>query len=326
MKRVILFLLICISFNLYSENKKILIISSYSSDYLWQNDYINAFKGTLGSSYDYYYFEMDTKKIKAEYFEKRADEAWKYYLNLSPDLVVIGDDNALALLNERFSLTNTPVVFLGINNNIREYFRLRPDNITGVLERPQYKRSVISLKQILGEDIKKVLVMFDNGTTSRAVIKESFDNDNKMNILGVELNVKNTNDWETWKNTIKNSSDEYDAIFLGTFQTIKDSNGDSIDQNLILNTTSQLSKIPIFSFWEFTVGKNMSIGGLVLSGKDQGVEAANIARRILEENESPRNIYPITAQGGIYVFSIYELEKWNIILPKHILEQSYFVD
>ena len=59
-KKFILFLLL--SINIFSANKKILIIGSYHKEFQFQQDYIDGIKNTLGKKYDYYEFFLNTKK------------------------------------------------------------------------------------------------------------------------------------------------------------------------------------------------------------------------------------------------------------------------
>ena len=40
-------------------------------------------------------FQMDTKRIPVEQFETKANEAFEYYNELKPSVVILGDDNAL---------------------------------------------------------------------------------------------------------------------------------------------------------------------------------------------------------------------------------------
>lgn len=146
---------------------KIMIIGSYHQDYPWELDYNRGIRDTLGDNHSYYNFHMDTKRLKPESYQARANLAWERFLEVRPDLVFLGDDNAVKYLHERLRKTTTPVVFLGVNSDARTYKINETENFTGVFERPLLKRSIVLAQQLTGKRKNpKVLVLFDSGMTS----------------------------------------------------------------------------------------------------------------------------------------------------------------
>ncbi len=137
----------CITLKAFAAH--ILVIESYHAEYLWDIEYKKGLTESLGNNHRFSYFEMNTKRILKGQIEQKANLAWQEILNLKPDLVVLGDDNALKFLASRLRNTSIPVVYLGINNNPRNYDLAGAKNITGVLERPLLKRSILLTKQIL---------------------------------------------------------------------------------------------------------------------------------------------------------------------------------
>lgn len=323
MKKLIIFLILMI--NIFSESKKILIIGSYHKEYQFQIEYINEIKNVVGKNYDYFNFYMDTKHIKKEEFIGKSNEAFAYYKKLNPDLVVLGDDSAFSLLKDRFAKETVPIVFLGINNNLRNYFKIRPNNFTGVLERPLYQRNITFIKECIPQ-LKKILILYDNGNTSQFIVKEAFSGKKSGKILNVEMNIVNTDSYEKWQDIVLNESKKYDAVVLGLYSTLRDKNDKVINENFVLQWTSKNIKKPLFGTWSFSVGNGKTIGGLVLSGKDQGNEAGKIIKKILEKNEKPISIYPVTALNGEYLLSQFELNRWNIVIPDKYKEQVKFIE
>ncbi len=161
-----------------AAEKTILLIESYHADYPWDVSYKSGLQEVLQSKYTLKHFEMNTKRLPTSQHREMAELAWKKYQELKPDLVIIGDDAGLSHLGPRFAETTTPVVYLGINNNPRNYFTHAPDNITGILERPIFKRSILSIKSLLPR-AKNVLVLFDTDVTSQIVRKEAFQDDDR---------------------------------------------------------------------------------------------------------------------------------------------------
>lgn len=323
MKKLIIFLII-IS-NIFSLNKKILIISSYHKEYQFQIDYINEIKNVVGEKYEYYNFYMDTKHIKKEKFLEKSDEAFAYYKQIKPDLVVVGDDSAFSLLKDRFAKEPVPIVFLGINNSLRNYFKIRPNNFTGVLERPLYQRNIAFIKECIPQ-LKKILIVYDNSNTSQFIVQEAFAGKTSGKVLSVEVSIVNTDSYEKWQDTVLNESKKYDAVVLGLYSTLRDKNDKVMDENLVLQWTSKNIKKPLFGTWSFSVGKGKTIGGLVLSGKNQGNEAGKIIKKILENNEKPISIYPVTALNGEYLISQSELNRWSVKIPNRYKTQIKLID
>ena len=79
--------------------------------------------------------------------------------------------------------------YLGINNNPRNYDVVGATNITGVLERPLLKRSVLLTKKILTK-AKKGLVLLDSGATSYASLNTEFDNQSHIKVGDLKVEVE----------------------------------------------------------------------------------------------------------------------------------------
>jgi len=307
-----------------SGESSILIIESYDAQYPWDASYIQGIKENMPKDCKFYTFEMDTKRIPESEYEKSAQKGWDFYLETKPDLVVLGDDNALKYLGQRFAKVKTPVVFLGINNNPRTYGILDSANFTGILERPLLKRSIAEIGKIL--PMKKVLVLFDSETTSRVILDEIFNGQNEMKVNDIDIHLKLIGSWETWQKTVEEAkNDGYDAMIIGLYHTLRDKNNTHIDAESVLSWTSENTPIPPFAFWDFAVGPGKAIGGLTLFGKTQGEAAAVMANKILR-GTPPNNIQVIHGEKGTLFFSRSQLEKYNIKLPKEIASKATLIE
>lgn len=306
--------------------KNILVIESYHSEYKWDASYKKGIENILGKKHKIRYFQMDTKRVPKSEYEKRADLAWNEYLKTGPDLVILGDDNALKYLCARFGKTKTPVVFLGVNSNPRLYNVREKKNITGVLERPLLKRSILYLKDILKPSPKKVLILFDSGTTSHILLEEQFNAKFSLTLGDVNVELKLIQRLETWKASVKNAKREgYNMMIVGLYHTIVDKNGTYVESESVLKWTDANSPIPMFGFWDFSVGVGKTIGGLVLFGREQGEEAGKLVEKIFQ-GENPGQIFPVTARKGKLLFSRSQLKKWGIQLPGSIASEAEFVE
>lgn len=305
--------------------QNVLLIQSYHAEYPWDASYIEGIKQQFSAGINLTTFEMDTKRLPTSEFEAQANKAWAEYEKQKPDLVMLGDDNALKFLSPKFAKTNTPVVYLGINNNPRSYGITNQANFTGVLERPLIKRSMQLMSDIL--PMKKVLALFDNSKTSNVVKSEIFRNKDLLKVAGVEVDLKLVGDMNTIDSMLatEKASKTYDAIFIGLYSTINDADGNRIPANTVLNSIADKSPVPVFAFWDFSIGKGKAAGGYVLFGKEQGIVAAELAEVMLNKGESTV-VPPKLAKKGRYLFSQVQLNKWGITLPKKVQAKATMID
>ncbi|WNO09012.1 ABC transporter substrate-binding protein [Teredinibacter sp. KSP-S5-2] len=302
----------------------VLVVDSYHAQFPWVMSYREGLEEVLAGRYTLQYFEMDTKRLPRSQYQERADRAWEVYLQTKPALVILADDNALEYLGPEFSDVDTPVVYMGINRNPRDYVSYGAKNITGVLERPLMKRSIASIKALLPET-QNVLVLFDSGPTSQSLLTEMFEGQRRHRIHGVNVDIRSIDDWDTWQKTILMSSPHYDALVVGLYQAIVDGNNIHIPAETVINWTSQHTPIPPFGFWDFSVGEKKCIGGLVLYGKEQGKAAGTMALKILK-GTSPRKLSPRTAPHGHYLYSEKQLNKYAIHLPRKIALKAELIE
>jgi hypothetical protein len=317
------YLILCVCCVAKTLAANILVIESYHAEYLWDASYTQGLYERLGDLHTIERFQMDTKRIPRSEFQKKADEAFQKFTQMKPDLVVLGDDNALRYLGKRIDETGTPVVYLGINGNPRQIANF--ENTTGVLERPLFLRSIVTLKPLLGQQ-PRVLVLFDSGPTSEASVAEAFANKDQLQVSGVTLNLKMIGLDEEWKNTILSSKElGYTAIFIGLYHTLVDSEGNSVDADDILFWTSRHTPVPNFAFWDFSVGRDKTIGGYVLFGKTQAELASDIIEKILAGTPAS-SIMPIFGERGRFLFSKSQLQRWKLTLPAYVAAHAEWVD
>lgn len=326
LNHLIFLILFFIEFKIYAGSHDIVVIESYSKNYKWNADYTTEIQRYLGKKYKLTFFELNNKRLPKPEHEKIALKAWDLILKTQPILVILGDDAALKYLGIKLDQQKIPTVYLGVNNNPRAYFKLEPKYITGVLERPLLRRSAAYIKEII-PNVKNVLILFDNDRTSEIVFEEFFSKRPSINLANINYEIFLIDTYEKWKKKINDSKNKYDAIILGLCSTLTDENKKNVDTEEVIKWTSNNSAKPLFAFWDFAVGKNKAIGGLVLTGEGQGKTASKIAEKILNNPTNlPISIFPVYLQEGKFIFSKYGLQKYNINLPLDIKKRSYFVD
>ncbi|MGL5092265.1 MAG: ABC transporter substrate-binding protein [Aeromonas sobria] len=312
LKSLLLLLLTSLSLPLYAAH--ILVISSYHPEFLWDKSYNKGLLDGLDGEHQISHFYMDTKRYQREELDDIAQRAITFYLKSKPDLVVLGDDNAINYLANEIAALGTPVVFLGMNENPRLKGFVGHPKITGVLERPLLKRNISEISQLMGE-LDKALVLFDSSNVALTAIEDEFKTQTQLRVGQTLVNSQLIGDYDLWQEAVLNAKKNgYQAIFLGLYHTLVDDQGKHVDEQTVLAWTSANSPLPLFCFWEFTVGKGMAIGGLVLDGNDQGHQAASLINSILA-GTLPRTLSPRAALRGEYVFSKSELARWQLTVP-----------
>ncbi|MEH6471910.1 MAG: hypothetical protein V7752_11720 [Halopseudomonas sp.] len=313
--------LICSGQGQAEQRASVLVIESYHASYQWDADYRRGINDILGDSAELHFFQMDTKRLPTSEHPLRADLAWQAYRDTQPDLVILGDDNALKHLGRRLADTDTPVIYLGVNNNPRNYFSKIPRNITGVLERPLLNRSIIYMREVMEGTLNKVLILFDDGTTAQALLEEQFQGKQQRTVGPVDVHIRLIGNIDDWREAVVSAEAlEYDAIVVGLYHTLTEKNGAHVPAQEVITWSSSHTKVPLFAFWEFAVGHDMAIGGLVLDGYTQGKVAATIAADVLAGAPLPR--LPQSSDEGQFVFSQTQLDKWGITLPAGFSEIS----
>lgn len=312
---------VLILFASLTNAKQVVFIHSYHLTFPWVQQYREGFLNNV-IDVNLSEFEMDTKRQAPVRISEIANSAWKFILKNKPDIVVLADDNALKHLGPRLVKHNIPIVFLGINENPRHYIPISPI-VTGVLERPLLKRSVSMLRK-LSPGINKVKVMMSESVTARVILKTAFNNRTNHQLAGITVDTNIIKSYTQWQQAVINSKSQgYNAIILATYATFLDSEDNGIDIDTITEWTGANSPIPVFSFWSFSIGKGKAIGGLVLSGKHQGSEAAEKVNDFLLHGYMGKISTP---ERGTLMFNRHELQRWQIVPPQAILENAIFIE
>ena len=315
-------IIMCAAVSTAFSKPLISIIHSYHKEYAWEAGLTDGLAASLPPGADARHFYLDTKRTRTEEHQARADRVWEEIRDTPWDLVIICDDNAARYLGPRFKDGPIPVVYLGLNRNPRDYGLFPVPNMTGVLERPLLKRSLHSMCKLVTPSDTRVLVLFDSDATSDAVVNEAFQGKSDFQLGSVRVELKQFSEAEQWKSALLNAkADGFDTVYIGLYHTLRDREGKHVPEDEVLAWANANTPVPIFAFWDFAVGKGKTIGGHVLSARDQGLAAGEIACRILS-GTPPSSIHPLTASAGSYVFSTYELKRFGISLPTGIREQA----
>ncbi|QSP93917.1 hypothetical protein LPB19_12005 [Marinobacter salinisoli] len=304
--------------------KTVVVVQSYHLEYKWDADYLEAIQTVLGKEHDIHAFELDTKRLpKSEWFG-RASDIRRSIAELGPDVVILGDDNAFALMAEPLVHQGIPVVFLGVNGGPAQHPALKHPLVTGILERPFFTESIRHLKKILRKK-DRFLVLMDDSPTMRNAVTEHFGDKREAKVHGAQLEIVLTNNKSEWLSQIIQGHQTYDAIVVGTHHTIRDDAGNYAPPNELMDEAFAKAQIPIFSFWDIFVGKNQGIGGFTVSAHQEGLTAARLASLVLN-GIAPGRIPQLKSLSGHYVYSQSGLQHWDLTLSPMIASQAKFVE
>lgn len=195
--KIFLFGLICLLLFACSEQKNVLILSSYDNkDVCGQPQVlgvIDALKKEL-PDFKINVIYLDSRRIKKEEVEKRCDEFTKRVESQKPSLIITTDDAAFQCVAKHFMSAKIPVVFSGINvtpehYNEKYHFlkgRKPVKNFTGVYERLFIPKQIELLEVLIGK-VEKIAILYSTDfmgeVLKEQVIYELKDSDFKNKIV-----------------------------------------------------------------------------------------------------------------------------------------------
>ncbi len=296
--------------------KKIIVVSSYHREYLWSQD---TNKGFCDAMLKFGYFDnqkqimeytqkdyiitskvvlkrlwMDTKRNKNKLEMKEAsNRSFKIIKEFQPDLIFLGDDNAVNYIGNLFLDTDIPIVFWGVNNTPVKYSLLNSaekpgHNVTGVYQSGYHVEGFKLLKAIVPA-AKTFAILSDKTNTGRSHLKkvEFFARRKEIPLRLVE--TISTNNFETWKKKALELQERVDAFYIAQASGMKDNAGKYVPIQEVVHWYTTHIRIP-----EVAIATLVSQGMLCAAadkGYNQGHEAVVIANDILANGAAPAS-YP----------------------------------
>ncbi len=303
--------------------KTVVVIESYHSEYKWDSDYLVAIHEELGEGNDIHVLELDTKRLTRSEWPKKVASIQQEVNRIKPDIAILGDDNAFLLMAEYLVNEQIPVVFFGVNGGLEQYPMLKNPLVTGVLERPFFAQSVRHVRKVIRPH-DRFLILMDDSPTMRNAVNEYFGEARQATLYGSHVDIVLTNSKDDWLKAVDDAHDQYDAIIVGTHHTIRDRDGNYVQPKDLINRAFYTSQIPIFSFWDISIGEHEAIGGFTVSAHQEGITASRMAALILN-GVRPEQVPQIKSLSGQYVYSESGLKHWNLKLSPLIASQSIYV-
>ena len=328
---------------------KIFVVSSYHREYLWSQD---TQKGVCAGLVEFGFLDNKDQAVeftKQDFVESSSTVVKKSWMDtkhrnstseiaittrrvvneisgFKPDLILLGDDNAANYIGNQFIDTDIPVVFWGINGLPLKYGLLdslkQPGhNVTGIYQAGYLKECLEFLKKVVPK-IETFAILSDDSPTGRSKVKalENLCRTGQVSLKLVESVV--TNSLSEWKSKALSLKDKADVFFMLNHNSIKDHNGNPVDQLEIGAWYLRNIKIP-----ECAHEKQFAIEGMLCvcddSGYNQAWEAVKLAHRILKKREKPSEIPVETPQRGPFIVNRERAEMLGITVTAEMGVEKY---
>lgn len=281
----------------YSESRKnILILHSYSEDYLWTREIRGGiFEGLEGKEalYNVSLEYMDRKNYPSdEYLEEYHRLFYYKYRDKKIDLVIAVDDGAFhyAISKGRDIFRGVPVLGTGLNTLEDEY--LEAENVYIMVEEPDYEANIkLALKQ--NPDAEKIYFITDLTPTGQKIKREV---EKVAKRYDIEREWLEDLTLEELKGRVESLGRKDILIYLIFFV---DRLGKSYSYYEPIAEVSGASKVPVYINWSFYLNTG-AFGGYAFDGRRMGLQTIGVAEAILEGVEIPR--VTGTRQRSRYVF------------------------
>lgn len=299
---------------------RILIVNSYSSDWIWVREQTDGFKAGLGGvDAEFRTVDMDVKNQTDESVGAAAQRARELIEGWGPHLVFVTDDAAQAEVTVHFVNGPIPFVFSGVNKTPGDLGLSGAPNVTGVFEREHFAGTLRLLREIWPGEICRIAVVTDDDPTWKGVRQRIGESVAACEDLGLEsVEWIQPESFEEFKTVMSRLEQTVDAVgLLGIFRFAADGGGFT-DYETVLRWVTENSSLPDFSFWDTRVERG-TLCALTVSGTEQGLAAGRMARRILLEKIPPSDIPPEASSKGRPMISLARAKKLGIRIRSGLL-------
>jgi len=314
------FVLLCVFANVHSktyanEKPNILILNSYSRDFSWTDDQTMGFIQTLKqTNIDATYFieYLDWKKHpeKENLFEQEELLQIKYGTK-KLDLIYTTDDAALKFVMEHHGelFRNVPVVFSGVYCTSALALTAGVPNVTGVYERMD-TLGTLQLMRTFNPNLKTIYLLGDDTESglesSRLIEKDIFDVSPYLSIR--YFYGKN---YETINHELQQLPDN-SAVLMASYS--RDGEEITMEPERYVKMFSSNSRVPVYVLYDFEMGSG-AVGGSVLSGQSQGIEAGKLGLKILA-GETALAVTPLNILSSVTMLDYQALKRYGLSLDK----------
>jgi PAS domain S-box-containing protein len=250
---------------------------------------------------------MDTKRHEPEkLFPELVRLYQRKYSDLSFDLVIAADDNALRFLFEHREtlFPGVPAVFCGVNSFSRSKLT-DAKNMTGIMDRIDIDKTLEAALQ-LHPDARHLVAVSDSTPTGRSAHRRFVEVAQRRYAHLTHIDLDNL-PREELRRRLRMLPQHALVLNLSLFRAADGSRFTARQANRFI---ADATDAPIYSFWDFMIERG-AMGGYVVRGKQHGMEAARIALRVLG-GEDPDELPIRIRAADRYLFDYAQLKKRGI--------------
>jgi len=304
------------------DKKHILVIHSYHQSFVWTDSISSGIESVLTpleNEIETFYEYLDSKRFVDPIFIESFEQKYELLCSkVTCDAIIVSDNNALnfVIKNRSRFFKNTPIIFCGINNYKPELLK-GERQVTGIAEYAAID-STLMLMHKLHPD-RKTLIINDRtvtGLANKAIVKSVLPELEKSMVIEYSDN----SNMKSIQDKVKNLSDDW-MIYLAPFTM--DADGNYYSFNDAVRLVSESSSVPIYSSWDFYLGKGI-VGGYITSGYMQGKLAGELALSIVK-GANP-DIIPVHEKSAVSIKFDHSLLSKHDIELHHLPEGSILVN
>ncbi len=263
------------------SNKRVLLLYSYHPSFVSSEAILNGVRSVLdkhGLTLDIEY--MDTKRVLDTVSKDNLLRSFSYRLAKRPpyDLIILSDDNALdfALHHRARLFPNAPIIFLAVNNLSKAIQMDGHASVTGVVEALSYGRT-IDVMRSLQRPLKRIVAVVDASPSGEAD-RSTFE-DLARHYPDIDFRVLSVGDmsWVQLAGRLAQLGPNTAVLRLTAFRDVE---GKVLGKHQALALMTSHSKVPVYVLRANALHSG-ALGGVVLSHREQGRQAALMAEKVL---------------------------------------------
>ncbi len=264
------------------DNKNILLLNSYHVGFQWTDDLTKGVKDAFEphSKNSLFVEYLDSKRFEDNNYFLDLVKLYKYkYNKVSIDGIICADDYAFEFfLNHGNSIWDPtiPVSFCGINHI--DNYEYDKKKIKGIKENIDVQRTLSLINSI--QPNVDTLILISDFTFSGFAFLTSFWEEWRIYEPQIPYKIIDGSNYEELQTSLENISPTNKAIILLSLYLQKDNV--PVELQTIGSDLFKDIDIPIYSFWDFLMD-DFIIGGSVVSGYEQGFNAAQILQQRIND-------------------------------------------
>lgn len=292
--------------------KEVLVLHSYSPDYEWTQTEQQGIEGILKPL-------ENQIKVRIEYMDSNHSPSLlqgtllkqlykEKFAHSAFSAIIVTDNAALEFLrvNRDELFPGVPVIFCGVNGYDEAMIRGFND-VTGVAEDNDFL-GLFEIALQLHPKTKRIMIYGIPDDPSHianvALIRKLLPEFKRQ----VAVEIREFPDIEDCISDIQTLPEDSLVIAVGSMRT---KGGEGVNLQRANEMISAAVSVPVYTGWDFGLNHG-AIGGLVVSGKDQGRLAAEITLRILN-GEAPADIEILQHVKNVYMFDYKQLLRYDLV-------------